>query len=123
MSVTVQTTPPNQMSASFSLRGQAQNGSLNLYTPLGTTLVTLDWNATAAHMQQGNQRQRFDSLAALTEQATGAALPVTALFDWLSGTPSSVPGWDVDLSALAQGSLSARRFYPAPEVTLRLKLD
>ena len=29
----------------------------------------------------------------------------------------------VDLSALAQGSLSARRYQPTPEVTLRIKLD
>jgi outer membrane lipoprotein LolB len=123
MSVSVQTTPPTHMSASFSLRGQAQNGSLNLYSPLGTTLATLDWTANAAYMQQGQQQQRFDSLEALTEQATGAALPVSALFDWLQGTPSPAPGWQVDLSTLAQGSLKARRFFPAPEVTLRIKLD
>lgn len=111
------------MSASFSLQGHAQHGSLNLYSPLGTTLATLDWTANAAHLHQGNQQQRFDSLEALTEQATGAALPVTALFDWLQGKPSPAPGWQVDLSVLAQGTLSARRDHPVPGVVLRIKLD
>lgn len=123
LSVSIQTVPPTSMSASFSLRGHAQHGNLDLYSPLGTTLAALNWTATAARMQQGNQQQHFDSLSALTEQATGAALPVTALFDWLQGKPSPAPGWQVDLSALAQGSLSARRYDPAPEVTLRIKLD
>jgi len=123
LSVNVQTAPPSSMSASFALQGQAQQGSLRLYSPLGTTLAVLDWTATAAHLHQGNEQQRFDSLEALTEQATGAALPVAVLFDWLQGTPSPAPGWEVDLSALAQGSLSARRYQPTPEVTLRIKLD
>lgn len=123
LSVNVQTSPPTSMSASFALQGQAQQGSLRLYSPLGTTLAALNWTANAAHLQQGNQQQRFDSLEALTEQATGAALPVTALFDWLQGTPSPVPGWQVDLSTLAQGALSARRHRPMPEVILRIKLD
>ena len=123
LSVTVQSTPPTSMSASFALQGQAQHGSLSLYSPLGTTIAVLDWTATAAHLHQGTQQQRFDSLEVLTEQATGAALPVAALFDWLQGTPSPAPGWQVDLSTLAQGSLSARRYQPVPEVTLRIKLD
>ena len=123
LSVNVQTTPPTSMSASFALQGQAQHGSLSLYSPLGTTIAVLDWTATAAHLHQGTQQQRFDSLEVLTEQATGAALPVAALFDWLQGTPSPAPGWQVDLSTLAQGSLNARRYQPMPEVTLRIKLD
>jgi len=123
LSVNVQTSPPTSMSASFALQGQAQQGSLSLYSPLGTTLAVLDWTTTAAHLHQGTQQQRFDSLEVLTEQATGAALPVAALFDWLQGSPSPAPGWQVDLSALAQGSLSARRYQPTPEVTLRIKLD
>ena len=123
LSVNVQTSPTTSMSASFALQGQAQRGSLSLYSPLGTTLAVLDWTATAAHLHQGTKQQRFDSLEVLTEQATGAALPVAALFDWLQGTPSPAPGWQVDLSALAQGSVSARRYQPTPEVTLRIKLD
>jgi outer membrane lipoprotein LolB len=123
LSVNVQTTPPTSMSASFSLQGQAQQGSLSLYSPLGTTLAMLDWTISQAHLQQGNQQQRFDSLEALTEQATGAALPVSALFDWLQGTPSPVAGWEVDLSNLTQGTLMAHRRHPMPEVILRIKLD
>jgi len=34
-----------------------------------------------------------------------------------------VPGWEVDLSALPQGRLTARRNTPEPEAVLRIVLD
>ena len=66
---------------------------------------------------------RDSSLAELTEKTTGAALPVDAIFGWLQGRDVQAPGWQADLSGATQGSLSARRTNPAPEVTLRIKLD
>ena len=63
------------------------------------------------------------SLAELTEKTTGAALPIDAIFAWLQGRDVSTTGWTADLSAISQGSLSARRTTPSPEVTLRIKLD
>jgi outer membrane lipoprotein LolB len=114
---------PSSMSASFSLRGNAHNGELDLYSPLGTTLGALQWTPQRVHLSDGSKHQYFNSLAELTEKATGAALPVDAIFGWLQGQHVKATGWQADLSAVSQGSLIARRTAPSPEVTLRIKLD
>jgi len=123
LSVTVQSDPPRNMSAGFSLEGDAHQGELNLFSPLGTTLATLRWNPTTTQWVQGSQQRRYDSMAHLTEETTGAALPMGAMFDWLEGKATSLPGWQADLSALNQGTLVAKRVSPEPLVVLRIKLD
>ncbi len=123
LSLRIQSDPATSMSAGFLLRGEATHGRLDLYSPLGTTLAALHWSPNAVHLQQGGQLQRFDSMEELTEQATGAALPLNALFDWLHGIPSTTPGWQADLSQLPQGLLIAQRVSPTPTVHLRIKLD
>ena len=123
ISVTVQSDPPRNMSAGFSLDGNARQGELNLFSPLGTTLATLQWNPTSTQWLQGSQQRRYDSMAHLTEETTGAALPMDAMFDWLEGRATPSPGWQADLSALNQGSLIAKRITPEPLVVLRIKLD
>ena len=123
ISVQVLGDSPSSMSASFLLRGSAQNGELDLYSPLGTTLGTLQWTPRQAMLDDGNKQQYFNSLDELTEKATGAALPVEAIFGWLQGRHDTATGWQADLSTASEGSLFARRVSPAPEVTLRIKLD
>jgi outer membrane lipoprotein LolB len=123
ISVHVQGDPPSSMSASFLLRGDAKNGELDLYSPLGTTLGALQWTPQLVQLTDGGKPQYFHSLAELTEKATGAALPIDAIFGWLQGRDIQATGWLADLSGVSQGSLSARRTNPAPEVTLRIKLD
>ena len=123
ISVTVQSDPPRNLSASFSLDGDAHQGELNLFSPLGTTLATLQWNPTSTQWLQGSQQRRYDSMAHLTEETTGAALPMDAMFDWLEGRATPSPGWQADLSALNQGNLVAKRVSPEPFVILRIKLD
>jgi outer membrane lipoprotein LolB len=123
ISVQVQGDKPSSMSASFLLRGNAKNGELDLYSPLGTTLGALQWTPQLVQLSDGGKHQYFNSLAELTEKTTGAALPVDAIFGWLQGRDVQAPGWQADLSGATQGSLSARRTNPAPEVTLRIKLD
>ena len=123
ISVQVLGDSPSSMSASFLLRGNAQNGELDLYSPLGTTLGALQWTPQQVLLNDGNKPQYFSSLAELTEKATGAALPINAIFGWLQGRHDAATGWQADLSAASQGSLFARRTSPAPEVTLRIKLD
>ena len=82
---------------------------------MGTGVATL--------LADGETRQ-FDSLAALAQQATGAELPVRALFDWLNGQATEVPGWTVDLSRLEQGRLQAARAEGVlPAVDLRIVLQ
>ena len=114
---------PTSMSASFLLRGDAKNGELDLYSPLGTTLGALQWTPQLVQLSDGGKHQYFNSLAELTEKATGAALPVEALLGWLHGQSIQATGWQADLSNVSQGSLTARRTAPLPEVTLRIKLD
>ena len=123
LSVTVQSDPPRNMSAGFSLDGDARQGELNLFSPLGTTLATLQWNPTTTQWLQGGQQRRYDSMAQLTEETTGAALPMGAMFDWLEGKATASPGWLADLAALNQGTLVAKRVSPEPLVVLRIKLD
>ena len=123
LSVTVQSDPPRNMSAGFSLEGDARQGELNLFSPLGTTLATLQWTPTTTQWLQGGQHRRYDSMAHLTEETTGAALPMGAMFDWLEGKATPSPGWQADLSALNQGTLVAKRVSPEPLVVLRIKLD
>ncbi len=113
----------SSMSAGFSLRGDAKTGELDLYSPLGTTLAALQWSPQSAQLTESNKQQYFNSLAELTEKATGAPLPVDAIFGWLQNQPVQASGWQADLSAITQGSLIARRTTPPPEVTLRIKLN
>jgi outer membrane lipoprotein LolB len=114
---------PTSMSASFLLRGDANNGELDLYSPLGNTVGALKWTPHFVQLRDGNKHQYFSSLAELTEKTTGAALPINAIFSWLQGRNEQATGWQADLSAVSQGALTARRTAPAPEVTLRIKLD
>lgn len=123
ISVNVQGDNPTSMSASFLLRGDAKHGELDLYSPLGTTLGALQWTPQWVQLSDGGKHQHFKSLAELTEKTTGAALPVDAIFGWLQGRDVQASGWLADLSAVSQGLLTARRIAPAPEVTLRIKLD
>ena len=123
ISVQVQGDNPTSMSASFLLHGDAKNGELDLFSPLGTTLGALQWTPQRVQLSDGGKQQYFTSLAELTETATGAALPVEAIFGWLQGRDVQAAGWLADLSAAPQGSITARRTAPAPEVTLRIKLD
>lgn len=123
LSVTVVSTPPTAMSARFLLRGDVSNGTLDLYSPLGTTVGALQWSPQQVQLSDGKQLQNFESLAELTEKITGAALPMAAIFNWLEGKNDPVAGWQTDFSGVHQGSLMARRTAPTPEVTLRIKLD
>ena len=114
---------PSSMSANFLLRGNTKNGELNLYSPLGTTIGVLTWTPQQVQLYDGNKQQYFNSLAELTEQTTGAALPIDAIFAWLQGHSNSTEGWQADLSGHAQGRLLAQRSLPAPTAVLRIVLD
>jgi outer membrane lipoprotein LolB len=111
-------------SAMFDLQGDVQMGSLALTSPLGNRLAQLEWKYGQATLStNGPHIQSADSLENLVKQATGAEIPVAALFQWLQGIHVDVPGWRADLSALANGRLTAHREYPAPRATLRIALS
>jgi outer membrane lipoprotein LolB len=123
LSLRVDSDPVQSMTAGFDLRGSARQGELALYTPLGSTLARMVWAPGEAELQWNGQRRNFESMEALTQQATGTALPLDGLFLWLSGEPAQVPGWSADLRDLGDGKLVARRSAPLPAVEMRLVFE
>jgi outer membrane lipoprotein LolB len=123
LALQVQDNQSQSFSAGFELNGQAQAGELTLFTPLGGTLAVLRWVPGSAMLKANGRERRSDSLDALVVSATGSSIPVAALFDWLRGTNTPVPGWQADLSQLAQGRLRAQRLEPPPVADLRVVLD
>jgi outer membrane lipoprotein LolB len=124
LSLQVHSEPAQSFSASFELKGQPERGELTLISPLGNVLSVLRWSPGEAVLDSGNEKlQHYPSIDALTEQATGAALPLAALFGWLQGEHASVNGWSADLSRHSEGRISAKRAQPTPPADLRVVLD
>lgn len=115
--------PPETLSAGFELQGSAQAGEMVLLSPIGTSLARLEWTPQGARLAQGQQQVDSPSLQKLGARLTGTELPIAALFEWLAGHPAEAPGWQVDLSAHAQGRISAHRREPSPGAVLRIALD
>jgi outer membrane lipoprotein LolB len=124
ISLHVQSEPEQSFSAGFELKGKPERGELTLTSPLGNVLGVLRWSPGKAELDSGNQNiQRFDSVDALMARATGAAVPLNALFGWLQGDNATAKGWLADLSRHSEGRISAKRTQPAPQADLRIVLD
>ncbi len=123
LAVQVHSTPPQSLTAGFELNGSSEVGELRLHSPLGTTLAIIRWRPGMAQLQRGSEWTEADSLNALSEQLLGTDVPVVALFNWLEGRSTEVPGWQADLSRITEGRLSAVRQSPLPSAELRLVLD
>ena len=123
LALQVQDQASQSFSASFELKGSARTGELALFSPLGGTLALLAWAPGEATLRANGQTRQFDSVEALVAHATGSAIPVAALFDWLRGIDTPVPGWRADLSQLGQGRVAAKRLEPPPEADLRVVLE
>jgi outer membrane lipoprotein LolB len=122
ISLQVQSEPVQAFFAGFELRGNPAQGELVLNSPLGTSLAVLRWAPGEAVLDSGGQLQRFDSVDALIEKATGAAIPLPALFDWLDGKNTALAGWSADLSQQPDGRIAASRTVPQPRADLRIVL-
>lgn len=110
--------------AGFELKGEPDQGELTLISPLGSILGVLRWSPQEAVLDSGNQSpQRFESVDALMAQATGAAVPISAMFAWLHGDNASASGWTADLSRQSEGRITATRSQPEPRAELRIVLD
>lgn len=118
----MQSEPPQAFFAGFELKGDPARGELVLNSPLGNSLAVLRWSPEEAVLDSGNQVQRFATVDELIEKATGAAVPLPALFDWLEGKNTAVGGWSADLSQQADGRISASRTTPQPRTDLRIVL-
>jgi outer membrane lipoprotein LolB len=122
ISLQVQSEPPQAFFAGFELKGSPAQGELTLNSPLGNSLAVLRWSPQEAILDSGNQIQRFASVDELIQKATGAAVPLPALFDWLRGKNTAAHGWSADLSQHADGRISASRSTPQPRSDLRIVL-
>lgn len=123
LSLQVQTEPPQSFSGGFEIKGNPNKGELMLNSPLGNTVLAARWSPQQATLYSGSETRRYASIDALIEQSTGAALPVTALFDWLAGKDTQSNGWTADLTRQAEGHIQARRLQPLPQTELRIVLD
>ena len=123
LALRIDSEPPQSFSALFDLRGTPQAGELTLTTPIGSTLAVLQWSPGEALLRNGNQSRRYESVDALIEAATGAVIPVDALFGWLAGRDDPVPGWQANLTQLANGRLQAIRQSPQPVADLRIAFE
>ena len=124
ISLNIKSEPEQSFSAGFELKGKPERGELTLISPLGNVLGILRWSPGEAELDSGNQKiQRFGSVDALMAQATGAAVPLTALFAWLQGDNAHVSGWSADLSRYGEGRILAKRAQPTPQADLRVVLD
>lgn len=123
LALRIDSEPPQSFSALFDLRGTPQTGELTLTTPIGSTLAVLQWSPGEALLKNGNETRRYPSVDALIEAATGAAIPVNALFGWLAGRDDPVPGWQANLTQVASGRLQAVRQSPQPIADLRIAFE
>lgn len=123
LALRVDSEPVQSLVVGFNLQGSAHTGELSLYSPLGATIARMQWAPGQAQLLWKGQQRSFDSIEALTQEATGTELPIRSLFGWLAGRESRSDGWSADLAQLRDGKLSAQRTYPQPGVTLRLVLD
>ena len=98
-------------------------GELVLTNPIGSVVGVLRWSPFEATLEAGQNVKRYASVEALLEDATGAAIPIAALFDWLAGKNTILNGWAADLSQRGDGKLTATRSNPAPLIDLRIVLD
>jgi outer membrane lipoprotein LolB len=110
-------------SAAFELKGAAEAGELRLTNPLGGTVAVLSWSPGTATLQSNGKTRQFESVEALAQEATGAPLPIGALFDWLAGKPTPIAGWQADVSQVPEGRLHAHRSEPPPAADLRVAFD
>ncbi|MDA7415546.1 lipoprotein insertase outer membrane protein LolB [Xenophilus arseniciresistens] len=123
LSLRVDSEPPQSFAAVFELRGAPGRGELKLSTPIGNTLGLLQWSPGQASLDDGRRVQREASIDILLTRLTGAALPVDALFGWLAGRATPVPGWRPQLDRVNEGRLQAVRESPLPRADLRLVFE
>lgn len=124
LALTVQDKPGDSFAAGFELKGNPQQGELELLSPVGGgTLGLLQWQPGKAVLRSSSRTTEYESLETLVAQVAGTPFPVAALFDWLRGVATPVAGWKPDLTQLAQGRISATRTDPQPQADLRVILE
>ena len=115
---------PEQFSFNFDLQGTAEKGELTIYSPLGNTLAVASWTPNSAVLTEGNKQKHFASMEDLTQQLTGAALPLPTLMAWLKTDGPSLEGWQIKSETLPRSRrIFAERTTPLPKLQLTLLLN
>ena len=125
----------------FDLDGTPAKGTLDLSTPLGTRMASVQWHERMAVLRTSDGERPFDSLDELTGHVLGEALPIQALMAWLEGGPApdqpwqgqpegnrqqfTQAGWQVDLRERDSGYIDAQRPASPSQrgITLRVRID
>lgn len=135
LSVRVENDSQRSFSAAFELAGTDKEGELSLSTPLGPQLARARWSPRRVELKTPQRVKEYASLDQLAIEAMGENVPITALFDWLTGRPwPGAPsrirqqgfeqlGWQVDVARLSEGAIVATRPQPTPVVVVRVRLD
>ena len=123
LSVQVAGEPPQRISADFLLEGTARRASLTLSSPLGTRMARMQWDATSATLELGDQKRSFESVDAMTTHTLGSAVPMQAFFAWLHGRPDTAPGWELQTLDALHGRIRARSVDRTPAVQIDLVLE
>ena len=99
LSLRVDATPVQTLSAAFDLRGDPAEGELTLTGPLGTMVAQARWAPGSVEWHTTNETRSFPSLDAMAVQLTGTALPMAALFErnlyQRSASPESLLAYDL----------------------------
>lgn len=136
------------VSGRFSVEVRGERQTIDLATPLGTTVARVEVGPDGARASgPGMQDARGSDADALTEQLLGWRLPVSGLADWIDGRPApgrparverdgnrpvliEQDGWTVRVAETFAGSARPRILVlerppspPAPGVSLRLVVD
>ena len=136
------------VSGRFSLEVRGARQTIDLASPLGTTMARIEVGPDGARATGPQMHEvRGDNPDALTEQLLGWRLPVSGLSDWIEGRPAPArharverngnrptlieqDGWIVTLADYFDGTRRPRRMVleraaspPAPAVVLRLVMD
>ncbi len=126
LSIKVGTETPQLLSGAFEIKGDALQGELSMFSPIGSTVAQVSWTPTQAILIANNETKRFEHINALMQELTGTSLPLNALFDWLAAAPTPADGWEVDLSQMQQAKhprLFAKRVTPLPAAEIRVVLE
>lgn len=135
--------PAKGVSLGFFFAGQAEQGKLDLMTPLGSQLAQVSWSPMGAtlrrHSDSESEQLLYGSIDELATRVLGEAIPLPTLVHWMQGRPdphrphraSTTPGrfeqdgWQVDVSDFAQHRVQIQR-EPTPSlrgVQIKVYLD